>query len=117
MSKQFDVVVIGAGPGSYIAAIRAAQLGFSVACIEGWKNPKRRNGVGRHVPERGLHSVQGAAAIVEHVEQVEHKFADHGITAVRRQGGFGKDAGEEGRHRRQDDQGLNSCSERTRSHG
>ena len=40
MSKQFDVVVIGAGPGGYIAAIRAAQLGFNVACIEGWKNPK-----------------------------------------------------------------------------
>ncbi len=31
MSKQFDVIVIGGGPGGYIAAIRAAQLGFSVA--------------------------------------------------------------------------------------
>ena len=31
MSKQFDVVVIGGGPGGYIAAIRAAQLGFQVA--------------------------------------------------------------------------------------
>jgi dihydrolipoamide dehydrogenase len=34
MSKQFDVLVIGGGPGGYIAAIRAAQLGFSVACCE-----------------------------------------------------------------------------------
>ena len=34
MAKQFDVVVIGGGPGGYIAAIRAAQLGFSTACIE-----------------------------------------------------------------------------------
>ena len=34
MSKQFDVVVIGAGPGGYVAAIRAAQLGFSTACVE-----------------------------------------------------------------------------------
>ena len=33
-NKQFDVVVIGAGPGGYIAAIRAAQLGLSTACIE-----------------------------------------------------------------------------------
>ncbi|HYC43400.1 MAG TPA: FAD-dependent oxidoreductase, partial [Noviherbaspirillum sp.] len=32
MSKNFDVVVIGGGPGGYIAAIRAAQLGFSTAC-------------------------------------------------------------------------------------
>ena len=39
-SKQFDVVVIGAGPGGYVAAIRAAQLGFSVACIDDfdWSN-------------------------------------------------------------------------------
>ena len=39
-SKQFDVIVIGAGPGGYIAAIRAAQLGFNVACIDEWKNGK-----------------------------------------------------------------------------
>ena len=32
--KAFDVVVIGGGPGGYIAAIRAAQLGLSVACID-----------------------------------------------------------------------------------
>jgi len=40
MAQEFDVVVIGAGPGGYIAAIRAAQLGFRTACIEGWKNVK-----------------------------------------------------------------------------
>lgn len=34
MSEEFDLVVIGAGPGGYVAAIRAAQLGFKVACIE-----------------------------------------------------------------------------------
>jgi dihydrolipoamide dehydrogenase len=39
-TKQFDVVVIGGGPGGYIAAIRAAQLGFNVACIDEWKNDK-----------------------------------------------------------------------------
>ncbi|WP_225721730.1 dihydrolipoyl dehydrogenase [Candidatus Vallotiella sp. (ex Adelges kitamiensis)] len=41
MEKDFDVIVIGAGPGGYIAAIRAAQLGKRVACIE-----KRRNQAG-----------------------------------------------------------------------
>ena len=40
MSKQFDVVVIGGGPGGYIAAIRAAQLGFNVACVDEWTNAK-----------------------------------------------------------------------------
>jgi dihydrolipoamide dehydrogenase len=39
-TKNFDVVVIGGGPGGYIAAIRAAQLGFNVACIDEWKNDK-----------------------------------------------------------------------------
>lgn len=34
MSQRFDLVVIGAGPGGYTAAIRAAQLGKSVACVE-----------------------------------------------------------------------------------
>ena len=38
MSKQFDVIVIGGGPGGYIAAIRAAQLGKKVACVDEWKN-------------------------------------------------------------------------------
>ena len=36
MSQQFDVIVIGAGPGGYVAAIRAAQLGLKTACIEKW---------------------------------------------------------------------------------
>ena len=34
MSDKFDVVVIGAGPGGYVAAIRAAQLGLKTACVE-----------------------------------------------------------------------------------
>ena len=57
MFKQFDVVVIGAGPGGYIAAIRAAQLGMSVACIDAWQN-----GQGGPAPggtcTNGLHPVQ-----------------------------------------------------------
>ena len=39
-NKAFDVVVIGGGPGGYIAAIRAAQLGLNTACIDDWKNDK-----------------------------------------------------------------------------
>ncbi len=38
MSEQFDVVVIGGGPGGYVAAIRAAQLGLSTACVEMWQS-------------------------------------------------------------------------------
>lgn len=42
MSKQYDVVVIGSGPAGYVAAIRCAQLGFSVACVEKWKNKENK---------------------------------------------------------------------------
>lgn len=38
MSKKYDVVVIGAGPAGYVAAIRCAQLGMSVACVDEWRN-------------------------------------------------------------------------------
>ena len=37
-NKKFDVVVIGAGPAGYVAAIRCAQLGMNVACVDEWQN-------------------------------------------------------------------------------
>ncbi len=64
MSQAFDVVVIGGGPGGYIAAIRAAQLGFNTACIDEWKNDKGGPAPGGTCTERGLHSQQGFAAVV-----------------------------------------------------
>ena len=52
---DFDVIVIGAGPGGYVAAIRAAQLGLKTACVES------RETLGRDLPQRRLHPLQGAA--------------------------------------------------------
>jgi dihydrolipoamide dehydrogenase len=40
MSDKFDVVVIGSGPAGYVAAIKAAQLGLSTACVEKWVDDK-----------------------------------------------------------------------------
>lgn len=40
MSEKFEVVVIGAGPAGYVAAIKAAQLGFKTACVEQWLDDK-----------------------------------------------------------------------------
>jgi dihydrolipoamide dehydrogenase len=40
MAEKYDVVVIGAGPAGYVAAIRAAQLGLSTACVEQWLDSK-----------------------------------------------------------------------------
>ena len=82
MSKQFDVVVIGAGPGGYIAAIRAAQLGFNVACIEGWKNPKGEMALGGTCLNVGCIPSKALLQSSENVEQIEHKFIEHGITAA-----------------------------------
>ncbi len=79
MSKQFDVVVIGGGPGGYIAAIRAAQLGFNVACIDEWKNAKGGPALGGTCTNVGCIPSKALLQSSEHFEQASHSFADHGI--------------------------------------
>jgi dihydrolipoamide dehydrogenase len=79
MSKQFDVIVIGGGPGGYIAAIRAAQLGFSVACIDEWKNSKGGPAPGGTCTNVGCIPSKALLQSSEHFEQAGHHFADHGI--------------------------------------
>jgi dihydrolipoamide dehydrogenase len=79
MSKQFDVVVIGAGPGGYIAAIRAAQLGFNVACIDEWKNDKGGPAPGGTCTNVGCIPSKALLQSSEHFDQANHHFAEHGI--------------------------------------
>jgi dihydrolipoamide dehydrogenase len=79
MSKQFDVVVIGGGPGGYIAAIRAAQLGFNTACIDEWKNSKGGPAPGGTCTNVGCIPSKALLQSSEHFEQAGHHFADHGI--------------------------------------
>jgi dihydrolipoamide dehydrogenase len=79
MSKQFDVVVIGGGPGGYIAAIRAAQLGFKVACVDEWKNAKGGPALGGTCTNVGCIPSKALLQSSEHYEQAGHHFADHGI--------------------------------------
>ena len=79
MSKQFDVIVIGGGPGGYIAAIRAAQLGFNVACIDEWKNSKGGPAPGGTCTNVGCIPSKALLQSSEHFEQAGHHFADHGI--------------------------------------
>jgi dihydrolipoamide dehydrogenase len=80
MSNQFDVIVIGGGPGGYIAAIRAAQLGFSVACIDDWKNAKGGPAPGGTCTNVGCIPSKALLQSSEHYEQAAHHFVDHGIT-------------------------------------
>ena len=79
MSKNFDVIVIGAGPGGYIAAIRAAQLGFNVACIDEWKNDKGGPAPGGTCTNIGCIPSKALLQSSEHFEHAGHAFAEHGI--------------------------------------
>ena len=79
MAKQFDVVVIGAGPGGYVAAIRAAQLGFSVACIDAWSNAEGKPAPGGTCTNVGCIPSKALLQSSEHYEQAQHHFAEHGI--------------------------------------
>jgi dihydrolipoamide dehydrogenase len=79
MASQFDVVVIGAGPGGYIAAIRAAQLGFATACIDEWKNEKGGPAPGGTCTNVGCIPSKALLQSSENFEEAGHHFADHGI--------------------------------------
>jgi dihydrolipoamide dehydrogenase len=79
MSKQFEVVVIGGGPGGYIAAIRAAQLGFSTACIDEWKNRDGGPAPGGTCTNVGCIPSKALLQSSEHFEQAGHQFEMHGI--------------------------------------
>ena len=80
MSKQFDVIVIGGGPGGYIAAIRAAQLGFQVACVDEWKNATGGPALGGTCTNVGCIPSKALLQSSEHFDQANHHFAEHGIS-------------------------------------
>jgi dihydrolipoamide dehydrogenase len=76
---EFDVVVIGAGPGGYIAAIRAAQLGMTVACIEEWRNPAGKRKLGGTCLNVGCIPSKALLTSSEHYEHALHHLGEHGI--------------------------------------
>ena len=80
MSKQFDVIVIGGGPGGYIAAIRAAQLGMNVACIDAWKNEKGGPAPGGTCTNVGCIPSKALLQSSEHFEHANKHFGEHGIS-------------------------------------
>lgn len=80
-TKNFDVIVIGGGPGGYIAAIRAAQLGFNTACIDEWKNDKGGPAPGGTCTNVGCIPSKALLQSSEHFEHANKHFAEHGISA------------------------------------
>jgi dihydrolipoamide dehydrogenase len=79
---EYDVVVIGAGPGGYVAAIRCAQLGLSVACVDDWKNPQGKPTLGGTCLNVGCIPSKALLESSENFERVSHDFAAHGISAT-----------------------------------
>ncbi|HET7863346.1 MAG TPA: dihydrolipoyl dehydrogenase [Burkholderiaceae bacterium] len=78
--QHFDVIVIGAGPGGYIAAIRAAQLGLSTACIDEWKTAKGGPAPGGTCTNVGCIPSKALLQSSENFDHAGHHFADHGIS-------------------------------------
>ena len=81
MAERYDVIVIGAGPAGYIAAIRAAQLGFKVACVEKWKTPDGELALGGTCLNVGCIPSKALLASSEQFENAAHHLGEHGITA------------------------------------
>jgi dihydrolipoamide dehydrogenase len=73
---SFDLVVLGGGPGGYVAAIRAAQLGFKTACIE------KESALGGTCVRVGCIPSKALLDSTELFEQIRHKSAAHGITVA-----------------------------------
>jgi dihydrolipoamide dehydrogenase len=73
MSESFDVIVIGAGPGGYVCAIRAAQLGLKTACVE------KRETLGGTCLNVGCIPSKALLQSSEHFDEAQHKLADHGV--------------------------------------
>jgi dihydrolipoamide dehydrogenase len=79
MTDQFDVVVIGGGPGGYIAAIRCAQLGFRTACIDDGARADGKPALGGTCTNVGCIPSKALLQSSENYEHAGHAFAEHGI--------------------------------------
>jgi len=79
VTEAFDVVVIGGGPGGYVAAIRAAQLGFATACIDDWSTADGKPAPGGTCTNVGCIPSKALLQSSENYEHVGHAFSEHGI--------------------------------------
>ena len=73
MSDSYDVIVIGGGPGGYVCAIRAAQLGLKTACVE------RRATLGGTCLNIGCIPSKALLQSSENFEEASHAFSEHGV--------------------------------------
>ena len=79
MAQAFDVIVIGAGPAGYIAAIRAAQLGLKTACVEEWRTPNGEPALGGTCLNVGCIPSKALLESSGQYEHTLHGLEGHGI--------------------------------------
>ena len=81
MSEKFDVVVIGAGPAGYVAAIRAAQLGLKVACVDAFAGKDGKQALGGTCLNVGCIPSKALLDSSRQFNNLTHHFDVHGISA------------------------------------
>ena len=101
MSQSFDVAVIGGGPGNYVAAIRAAQLGFNTVCIDAFKNPQGKPSLGGTCLNVGCIPSRRCCNPRKTTTPSSTTFAAHGITAETRRSTSPRCSNAQGRHHHQ----------------
>src|SRR5260221_10449287 len=78
---EYDVVVIGGGPAGYPAAIRAAQNGLKVACVDAWRNRDGSSALGGTCLNAGCIPSKALLESSELWHRAQHEFSAHGIKA------------------------------------
>jgi dihydrolipoamide dehydrogenase len=81
MTKSYDVVVIGAGPAGYVAAIRCAQLGLRTACVDKWINKQGKPALGGTCLNVGCIPSKDLLQASEYYHRLNHQFQAYGIHA------------------------------------
>jgi len=77
---KFDVVVIGGGPGGYVAAIRCAQLGLLTACVDDWRDEDGKPTLGGACLNVGCIPSKALLDTSHHYHQLHHGLSAHGIS-------------------------------------
>lgn len=79
-STQYDVIIMGAGPAGYVAAIRAAQLGLKTACVDNWSNAQGKPSLGGTFVNAGCISSMALLESSKIFNLLNHDIGIHGIT-------------------------------------
>jgi len=81
MSTSYDVIILGAGPAGYVAAIRCAQLGMKTACVDDWTDEKGKPALGGTCLNVGCIPSKALLESSELYAQSQSQLAEHGIDA------------------------------------